>query len=253
MTQLNILVVALLLANLVLLMWVYFKVSKILHFARRDIAQGVETTIAQVEGLLALYAEIKPKGGLPRTRGWAASPDFLQALNEAVRDTRPAVVFECSSGVSTVMLAAALRNQGNGKVYSLEHDPQYATKTRALLSHFALDGWAEVVDAPLVQLDLPGWSGRWYDVSRLSADVAADMLVVDGPPEATATLARYPALPALRKQLSPGSLVFMDDADRADEVEIVARWKRQFADVVSCHAPRCEKGCVILKISSAAC
>lgn len=238
----------LVIANMVLLAIVYLKLSKILHFARRDIANGVDITIAQVEGLLAAYAEIKPASSLPRTRGWAASPDFLQALGNSVRERRPQTVLECSSGVSTVLLAAAMRNQGAGKVFSLEHDPLYAGKTRALLSHFGLEAWAEVVDAPLVQLDLEGWSGRWYDTARLDSSIKADILVVDGPPETTSPLARYPALPALEDRLSAGAWVFMDDAHRPAEVLIVERWTTKYRHVKSLFAPKCEKGCVLLEV-----
>jgi hypothetical protein len=62
----------------------------------------------------------------------------------------------------------------------------------------------------------------------LLSDITIDMLVMDGPPAATAPLARYPALPVLGNQLSPGSIVLLDDTYREEERLIVARWKKEY-------------------------
>jgi hypothetical protein len=60
----------------------------------------------------------------------------------------------------------------------------------------------------------------WNRTSKKEVDV----LVVDGPPGDTGLLARYPAVPVLRKAMSPTCVVLLDDANRADEQAIGKRW-----------------------------
>lgn len=219
---------------------------KKVHLADLAAQERCDDLFRQIEGLLAVHAVVGQSSMLPRSRGWAASPDFLQVLIGQVRDHGAPVVLECSSGLSTVVAAALCRNRGDGKVYSLEHDPVYADKTRRLLAAHGLDQWAQVVDAPLVPTTVDGWSGQWYDLSRLPEDIRAGLLVVDGPPSTSSPLARYPALPALRSRLVAGARVVLDDADRDDEREIVRRWLRLEQSARSDAVDKCEKGCAVV-------
>lgn len=238
-------------AQLGALFWLYHKLSGALDRLDKRSAPQADNVIAQVEALLALYAELRPGHGLPPMRGWAASPDFLRVLTQLVGERRPSVVVECSSGVSTLVVASCLKRLGGGRVFSLEHDPVYAEKTRALLRLHGLDAVAEVVDAPLVDLELPGWSGKWYDHSRLPESAAIDLLVVDGPPWFSAERARYPALPALRRRLAPDARIVLDDADRAAEKAIVAQWLDETPGMSRLDVAQCEKGCVLLGLGTA--
>ena len=52
------------------------------------------------------------------------------------------------------------------------------------------------------------------------------------------THSRYPALPALADRLAADALVFLDDADREPEREIVARWAEEVPDWRSASTPR---------------
>lgn len=199
----------------------------------------------QLEALQGLYAELDLKVSLPPTRGWAASPDFLLELVRHTRAQRPLTVVECSSGASTLVLARCLQLNGAGKVLSLEHDPYYAAQTRQQLQRHGLQEWARVLDAPLQPHALSGETWPWYDIGALPADLAIDLLVIDGPPQATRALARYPAGPLLFPRLHPGGQVFLDDAARSDELAIVQRWQREFPSLR--HTMRvCEKGCAVL-------
>ena len=54
------------------------------------------------------------------------------------------------------------------------------------------------------------------------------MLVIDGPPQAAGTQARYPAGPLLFPRLAPGAAVYLDDAARSDEQAILRRWRSEF-------------------------
>src|SRR5262249_33675178 len=59
----------------------------------------------------------------------------------------------------------------------------------------------------------------WYDISKLPAIEAVDLLVIDGPPDH-----RYPALPMLHHLLSNEAVIVCDDAKRAIAQENVRRW-----------------------------
>lgn len=217
----------------------------LLHEIRDQWRQDYTTLFRQLEALQGLYAELDLKTSLPPTRGWAASPDFLLELARHARDAKPLSVLECSSGVSTLVLARCMQLNGAGKVLSLEHDPKYAEQTRKLLQSHGLQDWAEVLDAPLQVQALDGDTWPWYDLRILSADVVIDLLVIDGPPQATRKLARYPAGPLLFPRLNAGAHVFLDDAARSDELAIVQRWQKEFPALH--HSTRtCEKGCALL-------
>ena len=234
-----------------LLLLVYHKLSSGTSALKQQITQATDNTFAQVEALSALYGELKLDQSLPPTRGWAASPDFLRNIMVHARGARPGTVVECSSGISTIVLARCAQLNGTGHVFSLEHAPEFAEKTRALLKRHGLQEFATVVDAPLRALTLPDWKGNWYSTDALPSDLSIDLLVIDGPPTSTADLARYPAIPVLHKQLNAGGAIFLDDAIRPEEQQAVTRWQREHQDLVSIFVAPCEKGCVMLKKSAA--
>ena len=199
----------------------------------------------QIEALHALQLDLRLERSLPGMRGWAASPDFLLELARHALQARPATVVECSSGTSTLVLARCLQLNGHGIVYSLEHDAHFAEQTRAQLRRHGLADWAMVLDAPLRAQRHGDATWPWYAHERLPADVAIDMLVVDGPPMATRAMARYPAGPALFPRMAAGASVFLDDANRADERAMLRRWHSEFPMFTHSARP-CEKGCAVL-------
>jgi len=204
-----------------------------------------QNLFVQGEALYGLYADLGFRRSLPSTRGWAASPDFLSVLAHHVLQARPKVILECGSGVSTVVLARACELNGMGRVYSLEHLPDFAERARSELHRHGLDGHGEIIDAPLMRHSLEGMEWSWYGLQELPP-IQVDMLVIDGPPKATGPLARYPAGPLLFPHLNPGASVFLDDAHRQDEQDAVARWLRERPDLI-CNWVPSEKGCAILR------
>jgi predicted O-methyltransferase YrrM len=222
-------------------------VHLLLHDVRDQTSHDSVGLFRQMEALQGLYVELDLKKSLPQTRGWAASPDFLLELVRHARVAQPLSVVECSSGTSTLVLARCMQLNGAGKVVSLEHDAHFAELTRAQLRRHGLEQWAEVLDAPLQPHDLGGQSWPWYDISVLPASLRIDMLVIDGPPQATRSLARYPAGPLLFSRLNPGGQVFLDDAARADEQAILQRWQQEFPALRQ-SSRSCEKGCTMLSL-----
>ncbi len=209
-----------------------------------QVRSAADDLFRQLEALQGLYVELDLTKSMAATRGWAASPDFLLEAARHALSSKPNVILECSSGTSTMVLARCMQLNGAGHVYSLEHDPHYAAQTRVLLARHDLSAWATVLNAPLTQRRIGDDNWLWYDTEALPP-LAFDMLSVDGPPQATGKLARYPAGPLLFPRLSPDAAVFMDDADRPDERAILDRWKKEFP-LFAQSSRQCEKGCAVL-------
>jgi predicted O-methyltransferase YrrM len=198
----------------------------------------------QMQALLALERLLALRHRLPAMRGWAGSPDMLLAVAGRIIATKPGVVVECSSGVSTVVIARCCELNGGGHVYSLEHEAEYADKTRALLERHGLERWATVLHAPLTS---GGDGAMWYRDSALPADLPPiDLLVIDGPPAGGDSQARFPAFPRLRPRLAAAATVMLDDADRPGERAIVQRWMEIEPGLRMSQLPA-EKGLVMLE------
>ncbi len=218
----------------------------LVHTMRDDARQQNASLFRQLEALQGLYVSLGLRRALPLTRGWAASPDFLQELAAHALDEKPLCVVECSSGTSTLVLARCMQINGAGQVVSLEHDPVYARRTRRQLQLHGLADWAKVIDAPLRAQAFGSREYLWYDCSRLRLGQAIDMLIIDGPPQAVGELARYPAGPALFPRLAPGAAIFLDDAARPGERAALQRWTEEFTQLEVASLP-CEKGAAMLR------
>lgn len=224
--------------------------AKIVH----DLLIVQNRLYAQLESLSWLERALKLRFSLPPLRGWAASPDVLLGLHEHVRLTRPRLVVECGSGASTIVVADALRQNGLGKLVSLEHHTDFAEKTRAYLSREHLDAWVDLRLAPLQSWDHEHLGHeakkpndppvRWYDQTMLYGLEDINLLFVDGPPGSTCSHARYPAMPALAKSLAGGAQVWMDDTVRAEEKAICEAWAAAYSFKVEYHS--LEKGLGVL-------
>lgn len=168
---------------------------------------------------------------LPHT-DWSLGPAGLEAVL-AELDRGLTEVVECGSGVSTVVIARALRALGHGKVTALEHDGAWAAATRRLLASEGLDAFATVVDAPLEPNPHAEAGCGWYRLEALGELPAQgiELLLVDGPPAGEPGLerSRYPALAELGGRLAPEAVVILDDTDRVGERWVLDRWEREQA------------------------
>jgi len=156
-------------------------------------------------------------------QGWALRPEGLALVAHLVAAGRRSVV-ECGSGLSTITIARALDALGDGHVHALEHSAEWAATTRQALAEEELDGYAAVIDAPLVE--------GWYDratLDRLPAE-GIDLLLVDGPPagEPGREQSRYTALPMLADRLASNAAIVLDDVERDGERWALGRWLAEF-------------------------
>lgn len=197
----------------------------------KDLITVQNRLYAQLESLSWLQRRLSIKGQLPPLRGWATSPDVLLRLHAHIMATRPRVIVEFGSGASTLVIADALRQNGVGKLISIEHSDHYGAQTLGTLQAESLEGWVDLRIG-----DLEAWEGvhlnpegaekpsLWYPLSLLEGVENVDLLWVDGPPGATCLFSRYPALPALADKLSPKAEVWMDDTIRQEEKDTCERW-----------------------------
>lgn len=182
---------------------------------------------------------------LPVTPEWSAAPDFLHRSIDHCLEHRPSSVLECSSGLTTLALARCCQINNSGHVHSLENGAEFATATRAALEEYGLEKYATVLHAPLEDVTLHGVNYRWYSRHRLPAG-RFNMLVIDGPSGYLQRHSRYPALPLLYNRLADDCSVFLDDAAREDEKEIIALWLGEFPSFEHEYIDL-ERGCSILQ------
>lgn len=198
----------------------------------------------QTQALTSLLYFLKLTAPFPVMDSFVASPDLLLYLANHIVATKPRLIVECGSGVSTLVLArTAQLLSPSTRVISLEHDPGYLEQSRQMITMHELGGFVELRHAPLAPAGLPDHETLWYDMTMLDDVSGIDLLLVDGPPAALGPHVRYPAIPLLRDRLSRTAVVLLDDAARPDEAEVAGRWTEELTDFVRSE-PRLSRGLI---------
>ncbi|MHC4810730.1 MAG: class I SAM-dependent methyltransferase [Planctomycetota bacterium] len=207
------------------------------------------TLLRQAEYAMELRRMLEPRAVLPASRRWAACPDLLAAVTDAIMDTRPTTVVECGAGLSTITSSLALEKFcGPGaRMLTLEHDEAWAEESRRRIRRHGLEGVSRIVSAPLTSSDVGGRTLQWYDLTDVDLPERIDLLVVDGPPRESSDLARYPAGPILNDRLVSGAIIILDDAARPEERTAVDRWIRELGWERLPMVTDTEKGIAILR------
>ncbi len=215
----------------------------------RCLRRRLGSDACQTEALISLAAAMRPRLPLPQMRNWAISPDLAAALFFEIVTRRPRLVVELGSGVSTLVIGYALERVGEGgRLVSLDHDRDYAERTRRRVASHGLGAFCEVRTAPLMPTELEGVVHSYYAPSALADLRGIDLLFVDGPPQAHQRRpeTRYPALPILVDALRAGALIVLDDAARKDERAVISRWKLRWPNLVVEEVPT-EKGLCLIE------
>ena len=153
------------------------------------------TPLTTTEDYRALYAALKDFH-------LAVSKETATLLYMLVRSSRARAVVEfgTSFGVSTLHLAAALRDNGGGRLISTEFEPTKVAQARANVTAAGLADLVEIRAGDAVETlarDLPE---------------AVDLLLLDG------AKGLYPRiLSLLEPRLRPGSIILADNADWSPE------------------------------------
>lgn len=216
-------------------------VAQAIHDASTDIKR-------QIAAMLGTQQYLQT-GALPvydiNTEGWAVSPDFSFLLIKLLTAKSYDLVIEFGSGYSTALIAKVLREQAKARPgqnpprqLAFEHLERFQQQTIAYMAQ-VLPGdpleFVRVIHAPLAPYAVGNRQEQpYYDcmatLEELRNELPASghaLIVVDGPPEPTATRARYPALPIVTALLPHWRLDFvLDDYRRQGEREIAALWRQ---------------------------
>lgn len=190
------------------------------------IERWTRSAASDASNLAQIHQRVAPGELMPILgERWAATPaTIVWMVDTILRSAHDPYIVECGSGSSTVWMAAGLRARGGeGHIVAIEHETQYAEKTRSELERRGLAQFATVVHAPLTQLNE---EVCWYDPSSIPLGESIDLLFVDGPPGQTISHARFPAFAVLGPALADGAFVVLDDTDRRDESEIAQAWQQ---------------------------
>lgn len=206
------------------MMGVFMAVSLfIMHYHREMTKQNINLA-EHFQDLQFLQSQINLRKPLPYLTRWSASPALASRLYSLIEESKPATILELGSGASTVVMAYALQKVGAGKLVSIDHDEEYAEKTRAELKRHRLDHLVDVVHAPLIMTTTKSGPKQWYDISVLNAMTDINVLIIDGPPRHSCQDARLPACEQLSNRLAPGCIVVIDDSLRLDEKRSLDAW-----------------------------
>ena len=195
---------------------------------RAALGSGLNTVGDRLQATQNLFALVPPRGPVPAMVGFAAAPDVILVLVQKLLSLRPTLTIECGSGASTLFLALAAQQYGiNCRLVSLEHDPDYAEATRALLADHGVGHMVDVRHAPLTTTPLTDHPGLWYDPAAVEDLHDIGLAFVDGPPGDVGPQARYPLVPLLADRLASRCAILLDDMRRADERVVAERWMPQ--------------------------
>ncbi|MFC8125702.1 O-methyltransferase [Streptomyces sp. NPDC057302] len=164
----------------------------------------------QDEATSSRVREERPQGSAPlgpQERADANAEVYMpisaqggRLLYNLIRASRPATVVEfgTSFGISTLYLAAAVRDNGTGRVISTELSAAKAATARRTFAETGLDDLITVLE------------GDARDTLATVAD-SADFVLLDGWKDLC-----LPVLRLLEPRLAPGTLVVADDVDLED-------------------------------------
>jgi hypothetical protein len=166
---------------------------------------------------------------LPWTRAAMRPSTVVHILNDIFINDRRSII-EFGAGISTLYLAWAAK-QKQMRYLSIEENQGWAETIRAMLQDNGLKDYCELHWVPREDEAEAGRSNRWYnktEVRRLIGKREFDLVVVDGPAayQTGQEQARRPALDfLLPDHLFGRCAIFLDDAGREGERQIVSAWE----------------------------
>ena len=163
---------------------------------------------------------------------WTLADDTLRFITCVLRYLRPRRVLEFGSGVSTRVLAAGCAGLDEpATVVALENDPEFERHTVEALGRDGALGRARV---ELIHLVVRRWYGQNLPVYHLPDTVleapAPQLVLVDGPPLPLG--GRAGSLLQAVHLAEAGTLVLLDDADRASEQAALALAEKVFGPCI---------------------
>lgn len=150
--------------------------------------------------------------------GFALEQNTAKMLSARLGVLTPESIVEFGSGSSTLLFADYARRHGSVKVVSLEHNPEYAARTKLMLKQRGLERHVKLITCGLT-------GANWYDWWPKTSE-KVDFVLVDGPPGDLNS--RREALPAMWTWLAPEFELWLDDAQRPNERAALDWWTLKF-------------------------
>ncbi len=169
---------------------------------------------------------------VPLTKFSLSPTSISHILNEILFHDRKRIL-EFGSGASTLYIAKLIKQMGLETVfYSVESSREWAIEMRRQIRLCELEQFVKIIEAPIVPV-LSKYSFKkqvtWYDAdclhSLLNNSTKFDLVIIDGPVGNSTPFARYSAVPFLQQKLSGNFIIFLDDADRFEEEQILQEWQ----------------------------
>ena len=153
-------------------------------------------------------------------------------INDIVINNRTKII-EFGSGVSSIFIGRLIKkNNLKTTLLSVEHDLEWSKQLSIMLLKENLDDVVKIFYAPLKKCALALDENEWYNPAIIDLAVdntLFDMVIIDGPPAwmKDKSRARYPAVPYIMGKLNKNYSIYLDDANRQGEQEIVVAWEQK--------------------------
>jgi predicted O-methyltransferase YrrM len=171
---------------------------------------------------------------LPAPNEWALPVDEQRFLASLVAHLKPQHILEFGSGTSTQVFARASAQLNTPcSITSVEHDPDFRQSTIHELGDQRESGCRIALQfAPLVLRECAGKLLPVYRLRphRFASRRPADLVLIDGPPAALG--GREGTLYQVLDFAQPGTLMILDDANRAEERTVLSRWQDNLGEAI---------------------
>jgi predicted O-methyltransferase YrrM len=200
--------------------------------AEEDLA--IASTCDALEAVLGDRTRTEFSTKSPAQNEWTLPVDEQRFLADLIARLKPQHILEFGSGTSTQVLARASAQLDTPScITSVEHDPDFRRRTiRGLADQRTAGCRIAVQFAPLVLRECGGKLLPVYRLRphRFASRRPADLVLIDGPPASLGgregTL--YQVLDFVRR----GTLVLLDDANRAEERAVLSRWQDNLGEAI---------------------
>ncbi|QQY80915.1 class I SAM-dependent methyltransferase [Tamlana sp. s12] len=166
---------------------------------------------------------------LPMNGGALRPLSLAYILNEIVLNNRRCIL-EFGSGISTLLIARLIKeNKLEAKVFSVEHNEEWALKLASMLKNEGLDGFVNIIHTDLFKVETELGNINWYDLKKIKSetnDFEIDLIIVDGPPANNEKIkySRYPALFEFGASLADDFCLILDDVNREGEKVLLSKY-----------------------------
>ena len=189
-----------------------------------DVLSGNKRKIlAEISATAFLASQVTEPRILTFGGGWEASPALLANMLNFIEGNTNPFILELGSGVSTLVIADALRRMNSGRLATLEHLPDYAGEALENLERWDLGQRVTVHCDALQRIETNGLVAQWYRLPAFEPH-SLNAVLVDGPPGAFQKDSRLPAAYLLDEFIAPGGRVWIDDTERDDEKHLLQVW-----------------------------